>query len=157
MTVGQYYQYIESLAANHVMMRHSDTEKHYFRGELEEFYMDLRNRVKFPALIAESFEISFNGDVKTRETSFIVACNYPESKNWESIYYNLSLCERIGDDILRRIMSDAGNGEICAEVEVLSAIPLLDEQHLYAGMRYTIQISCEFDWDVDEQAWIDLQ
>lgn len=157
MTVGQYYQYIESLAANHVMMRHSDTEKHYFRGELEEFYMDLRNRVKFPALIAESFEISFNGDVKTRETSFIVACNYPESKNWESIYYNLSLCERIGDDILRRIMSDVGNGEICAEVEVLSAIPLLDEQHLYVGMRYTINIGCEFDWDVDEQAWIDLQ
>ena len=128
MTVGQYYQYIESLAANHVMMRHSDTEKHYFRGELEEFYMDLRNRVKFPALIAESFEISFNGDVKTRETSFIVACNYLESKNWQSIY-----------------------------VEVLSAVPVLDEQHLYAGMRYTINIGCEFDWDVDEQAWIDLQ
>jgi len=157
MTVGQYYQYIESLAASHTAIGHSDSEKHFFRGELEEFYMDLRNRVKFPALIAESFEISFNGDVKTRETSFIVACNYPESKNWQSIYGAMNLCEQIGDEVLRRMMTDASSGEICAELEVLSAVPVLDEQHLYAGMRYTIQISCEFDWDVDEQVWSDLQ
>jgi len=157
MTVGQYYQYIESLAASHTAIGHSDSEKHFFRGELEEFYMDLRNRVKFPALIAESFEISFNGDVKTRETSFIVACNYPESKNWQSIYGAMNICEQIGDEVLRRMMTDSSSGEICADLEVLSAVPVLDEQHLYAGMRYTIQIGCEFDWDVDEQVWSDLQ
>lgn len=154
MTSRQYYQYIEDLAKSHVMVRHSDTEKHFFRGELEEFYMDLRNKVKFPAVIAESWEITFNQETKERETSFIIASSYRESKNWESIYFVMDLCERIGDDFLRRIISDTSDGAICADVELLSAVPMLDEQHLYVGVRYTIRLSCPFNPDQDEEAWL---
>lgn len=154
MTSRQYYQYIEDLAKSHVMVRHSDTEKHFFRGELEEFYMDLRNKVKFPAVIAESWEITFNQETKERETSFIIASSYRESKNWESIYFVMDLCERIGDDFLRRIISDTSDGAICADVELLSAVPMLDEQHLYVGVRYTIRLSCPFNPDPDEESWL---
>lgn len=94
MTSGQYYQYLESLATQHVDIQHSSVEKHFFRGELEEFYMDLRNKVKFPALVAESFELSFSNDTKMRETSFIVACAYGESKNWDNIYSSIRMRER---------------------------------------------------------------
>ena len=143
MTSSQYYQYIESLARSHRMVAHSDTEKHFFRGELEEFYMDLRNRVKFPAVIAESWEITFTQGSKERETSFIIAAAYKESKNWQNIYAALDLCERIADD-----------GGLCADVELMSAIPMVDEQHLYAGVRYTIRMSCPFNPDPDEDEWL---
>jgi len=156
MTVGQYYQYMESMATNHKAIKHRDNKKHYFRGELEEFYMDLRNKVNFPALIAESFEISFDDEKKTRETSFIVACDYKESKNWSKIYGATGTCESIGDEILRRMMTDSDNGDICANIEPISAVPLLNEQHLYAGMRYTIRVKCDFDWVVNVEEWSDL-
>ena len=122
--IHDYYQYIESLARSHRMVAHSDTEKHFFRGELEEFYMDLRNRVKFPAVIAESWEITFTQGSKERETSFIIAAAYKESKNWQNIYAALDLCERIGDEFLRRILTD------------------------------TIRMSCPFNPDPDEDEWL---
>ena len=156
MTSAQYYQYIESLASSHRMVAHSDTEKHYFRGELEEFYTDLRNRVRFPAVVAESFEISYHDGVKERETSFIIAANYRESRNWPQIYAALDLCERIGDEFLRRMSADMEDGALCGSVEFLSAIPMVDEQHLYAGIRYTIRLTCPFIADPDEDEWNDL-
>lgn len=154
MTSSQYYQYIESLARSHKMVRHSDTDKHFFRGELEEFYMDLRNKVKFPAVIAESWEITFQEENKKRETSFIIAAAYKESKNWGNIYAAIDLCERIGDEFLRRILTDTDDGGLCADVELMSAIPMVDEQHLYAGVRYTIRMSCPFNPDPDEDEWL---
>lgn len=156
MTVGQYYQYVEALATEHVYIRHTENEQHFFRGELEDFYMGLRNKVHFPALIAESYELSFDSDSKTRETSFIVVCDYKESKDWQRVYAAMDFCETIGDEILRRMMSDAEAGDICAELEPISAVPVLDEQHLYAGMRYTIRVGCKFDYDVDRAKWNDL-
>ena len=154
MTSSQYYQYIESLARSHKMVRHSDTDKHFFRGELEEFYMDLRNKVKFPAVIAESWEITFQEENKKRETSFIIAAAYKESKNWDNIYAAIDLCERIGDEFLRHIIADVDEGKFCGDVELMSAIPMVDEQHLYAGVRYTIQMSCPFRPDPDDDAWL---
>lgn len=157
MTPEQYYTYIESLAEKHVQIQHSDTSKHFFRGELEEFYMDLRNKVRFPALIAESYELTYDESNKTRETSFIVATNYQESKNWAQIYAATNLCENIGEDILRRMLSDEEGGEICAAISLVSATPLLNEMYLYAGVRFTISVNSVFDDDIDEGKWTDLQ
>lgn len=156
MTSAQYYQYIESLAASHKMVGHTAAEKHYFRGELEEFYTDLRNRAHFPAVVAESFEITFAEGNKDRETSFIIAANYKESRNWQQIYAALDLCERIGDEFLRRIASDMEDGSMCGDVDFLAAIPMVNEQHLYAGIRYTIRIRHPFNMDPDEDEWTDL-
>ncbi len=156
MTPGQYYNYIRELAGNHVLVGHTDEESHYFRGELEEFYTDLRNRVRFPAVIAESFELDYNTEgKKTRETSFIVATNYKEAKNWQNIYAAMNLCERIGDEFLRRMAYDGDLDVICAKVEPVSAVPVLNEQHLYAGIRYTIRVVSPFDPDPDPEQWTD--
>ncbi len=159
MTAHQYYQYLEDLAASHVLISHVPGDgngKHFFRGELEEFYMDLRNKVKFPALIAEGFELSYDDGTVKRETSFIVASDYKESKNWDNIYAAMTLCERIGNEVLRRMLGDNDNGDLCANIEPVSAVPLLDEQHLYAGIRYTIVVETAFDYNVDKAKWKDL-
>lgn len=153
MTPEQFYTYLESLAAGHVLISHTASEKHFFRGELEEFYMDLRNKVKFPALIAESYELQFEEDRKIRESSFIVAVNYTEAKKWDAIYTAMNLCERIGDELIRKMITDADNGVLCANVTPLTAIPMLNEQHLYAGIRYTFQISTPFETDIDTAMW----
>ena len=157
MNAKEYYAYIESLAALHALVRHSGSAKHYFRGELEEFYTDLRNRVNFPAVIAEGFELSYTSGDKTRETSFIVAAAYRGNQNWPAIYEALDLCERIGDEFLRRMVADGEEASvICANIEPLSAVTLLNEQHLYVGIRYTVRISEAFDETVDEEQWTDL-
>lgn len=153
MTPEEFYEYIEELATKHLLINHSNNEKHYFRGELEEFYMDLRNRVNFPALIAESYEIPFENDAKIRESSFIIAANYHEVKNWSEIYSAMSLCERIGDEVLRKMIDDGDNGNICGTVTPIIAIPIINEQHLYCGMRYTFRISSAFETDPDEDMW----
>lgn len=160
MNAETYYNYIENLSEKHTLVQHSPTgEKHFFRGELEEFFMDLRNKVTFPAIIAESFEIRYGGDegdTKTRETSFIVAASYRESKNWDKINEKLELCERIGDEFLRRMMDDAENGGVCANFVPVSAVPMLNEQHLYAGIRYTIDVHSPFDSEPNPDMWTDM-
>ena len=156
MTVHQYYQYVQTLAEHHVLINHDRSNKHFFRGELEEFYTDLRNKVEFPALIAESFELSYTSDEKTRETSFIIANRYKESKNWDDIYAAMEQCERIGDEVLKRMIFDNDNGSLCANIEPVTATPLLDEQHLYVGIRYTIRVESAFDFSVDNRQWTDL-
>lgn len=155
MTSQQYYQYIEGLARSHRLVAHTPARKHFFRGELEEFYMDLRNRVKFPAVVAESFELSWDEDAefKRRETSFIIAAAYNESKNWDNIHTAFDLCERIGDEFLRRMMEDAADGSLCAAIVPVSAVPVLNEQHLYAGIRYTITVKTPFDTEPDTDMW----
>lgn len=155
MTSSSYYNHIEHLARTHKLVAHTDRDKHFFRGELEEFYMDLRNRVKFPAVIAESFELTWDEDAefKQRETSFIIAANYKESKNWDNIHTAFDLCERIGDEFLRRLMENAANGTLCAAIVPMSAVPVLNEQHLYAGIRYTITVKSPFDTEPNSDVW----
>lgn len=154
MNSALYYQYIERLTSEHKFIKNSSSGKHFYRGELEEFYYDLRNKVNFPAVIAESFELDYSQNLeKVRETSFIVAGNYAGSKNWDSIYCVMDLCERVGDEFIRRMVSDSESGHFCGQIEPVSAIPVLNEQHLYVGIRFTIRISSRFEWEIDRQIW----
>lgn len=141
MTPAHFYEYLESVAARIQEIGHSDTENHFFRGELEEFYRDLRNRVKFPAFIAESYELQYDNNIKTRESSFIIAMNYKEAKNWVSVYSALDACEIIGDKIIEKITEDTDNGLLCANFLPISATPLINEQHLYVGLRFTFHMN----------------
>ena len=153
MNPEQFYNYLEGLAEKHVLIRHSTGEKHFFRGELEEFYMDLRNRVNFPALIAESYELTYDVDLKVRESSFIIATNYIQTKDWDAIYTAMNLCERIGDELLCKMISDSEEGNICGLVTPVTAIPVLNEQHLYCGIRFTFQISAPFYTEPNPDNW----
>lgn len=118
--------------------------------------MDLRNKVKFPALIAESFELRFDDGKKTRESSFIIVAAYRESKNWNEIECALRLCERIGDEFIHRIGFDEENGNLCGNIEFISAVPVLNEQHLYVGIRYTFTNEQNFEEKPNEAMWKDL-
>lgn len=151
-----FYNYLEDLCRKNVDISHSDTEKHYFRGELEEFYVDLRNKVSFPCVVAESFELSWTNVGKNRECSFIVCAAYRESKNWDLIYDAMTLCEQIGDEFLRRMVFDSEAGDFCGIIEPVSATPLLNEQRLYVGMRYTLRVNQGFNEDVFADKWTDL-
>lgn len=161
MTQEQLYEYLEQLASSHVLVNHVPNsknagDKHFFRGELEEFYMDLRNRVNFPAVVAESFEVQFYDGKKVRESSFIIAADYRESKDWDGIVSALRLCERIGDEFIRRIGYDDENGDLCGNIDFVSAVPILNEQRLYAGMRYTFTDGQDFDEEPNKDMWKDL-
>ncbi|PKP20079.1 MAG: hypothetical protein CVU04_04710, partial [Bacteroidetes bacterium HGW-Bacteroidetes-20] len=58
-SAADFQNYMKNLAVQNKDLNHRSTEKHFFRKELEEFYLGFRSDVNFPALILESAEIAF--------------------------------------------------------------------------------------------------
>lgn len=155
-TPAQYYSYIKGLAQKHKLLKHTDSEKHYFRGELEEFYMSFRNDINFPCLIAENFTLEFVTEdgvcKKIRETPFIVAESYKEENDYNDIDIKQNNCEIIGDEILRRLKYD--QREMCGyEFEYGEGIPVMNEANKYVGIRYTVSVKSVFDDDYNPENW----
>jgi hypothetical protein len=152
----QFYSYMEQLAVNHKDIKHHEKEKHYFRGELEEFYMGFRNEVHFPALIAEGYELEHDKERKSREFSFIVVKDYNENNDYNSIDAANDMCEMITEDILRRIIFDIDEHNLNYIFEYGNGVQIQNEDKRYVGMRYTAVLKSCFNEDIDETKWIDL-
>jgi len=161
-TTKAFSEYMENLAALHVDLSHSDGEKHFFRGELSEFYAGFRDSVNFPALILEGSELQFTSDqahnsFKIRDTSFMIVQHYAESDDYDAIAGAFDFCEQIGDDIFRKINSD--KYDPCCMVikdfhfDDVSAFQIQNEKERYAGWRYTIAPKTPFCDLVNEDKW----
>lgn len=108
--------YMAGLAALHTSLNHRPPkEKHFFRGELEEFYNKLRSDVKFPCMILEGSEIDYIGQTynlaKVRHCAFMIVDNIEKMRDYEEIQVRMSKCEKIGEQIMGRIIQEAGKPE----------------------------------------------
>jgi len=156
--------YMQKLASLHVSLAHTPEEPHYFRGELEEFYTGFRDRVNFPALVQEGSEIRFTSDqarnsFKERDSSFMIVQGYECDNDYDAIYTAFDLCEKIGDEIIRRINEDKYN-PACMEVkdfllEDVSAVQIQNVRERYVGVRYTISPKTPFWHQTDKTQWKD--
>ena len=156
--------YMQKLASLHVSLAHTPEEPHYFRGELEEFYTGFRDRVNFPALVQEGSEIRFTSDqarnsFKERDSSFMIVQGYDDDNDYDAIYTAFDLCEKIGDEIIRRINEDKYNPD-CMEVkdfllEDVSAVQIQNVRERYVGVRYTISPKTPFWHQTDKTQWKD--
>jgi len=155
--------YLMGLAVAHKGLLHTSAEPHYFRGELEEFYMGFRDRVNFPAMVQEGSEIRFTSDnadnaFKERESSFMIVQSYENDDDYEAIYQAFDLCERIGDEIIRRINLDKFKAE-CMVVkdfllEDVSAVQIQNTRERYVGVRYSFTIKSPFWNELDTNKWL---
>jgi hypothetical protein len=155
----QFYSYMEQLAVNHKKIKHSENNKHYFRGELEEFYLGYRNEVKFPALIVEGYELGHekaNKIWKNREFSFIVAQDYNEKNAYDQIDVANNICETITEDIIRRIIYDIDENNLNYSFEYGAGFQIENVDKRYLGIRYTAVLKSCFNDNVDKTQWIDL-
>jgi hypothetical protein len=161
-TPQAFSDYMQKLATLHVDLAHTLEEPHYFRGELEEFYMGFRDNVNFPALVQEGSEIRFTSDqaknsFKERDTSFMIVQHYENDNDYDAISAAFDLCEKIGDEIIRRINADK-YAPACMVVkdfliEDVTAIPIQNVRERYAGMRYSYSPKTPFWSEIDPDKW----
>lgn len=150
-----YTVYMRSLAERHRELHHSTEEKHFFRGELEEFWKQFRSDVCFPCLIVEGSDNEYSGSVhnlvKKRNTSFIVADRYDQHDDYDEIQLKMSRCEEIAEQIMGRILTDEENTPFYkVEVESIFGQYLQNESSRYVGYRISFNgetTSCFFSPD----------
>jgi hypothetical protein len=150
---------MEQLAVNHKKIKHSESEKHYFRGWRDEFYIGFRNEVKFPALVVEGYDLWHEKEkkiFKNREFSFIVVQDYREKNNYDQIDEANNICEIIAEDIIRRFIHDIE--EYCPNYsfEYGKGEQMQSEDKLYIGLCYTAVLKSCFNENVDKTQWSDL-
>lgn len=154
---GNYYAFMREIAENHVDIKHSDTNKHFYRGELEEFFLSLRNKVKFPALVVEGFELNYtetNPIVKYRESAFTVIFDYRKRDDFDAITDCFSKSEIIGEEILNQIKTYGKNLACQVLIENIHAVELLNETELYAGVRFSFSLKKIHQTKIDSTKWL---
>lgn len=160
-SAAAFQNYMKSLAVHNKDLNHRSTEKHFFRKELEEFYLGFRSDVNFPALILESAELAFSdaprNAFKERSSAFLVVDSYENDDDYDQIAEALDRCERIGDEILRKFLADAEDSS-CLEVKSFklsdcTVFPVQNQNERYIGYRYLINSKTFFCQDPDPDKW----
>lgn len=103
--------YFEQLASEHVEIRHTALDKHFYRFELDEILTGLATGLKFPALILEAYDFNYQESGsdnirKKRSGAFILIDKVNDRKNFNRIHEVWDAMELIGDDILVRMKKD---------------------------------------------------
>ena len=154
--------YLKNLASLHRCLAHTPEKPHFFRGELEEFFMGFRDRVNFPALIQEGAEIHFTTDeadnaFKERETSFMIVQSYENDNDYDEIYAAFDLCELIGDEIIRKMNCDKYETSCMVikdfHLEDVTAIQIQNVRERYVGVRYSFPNKTLFGNEIDAGKW----
>jgi len=154
--------YLKDIASSLTALSHTAESPHFFRGELEEFYTGFRDRVNFPALIQEGSEIRFTTDqadnaFKLRESAFMIVQSYENDDDYDAIHDALDLCEKIGDEIIRKMNLDKYDADCMIVkdflIEDVSAVPMQNVRERYVGMRYSFTTQTLFWNELDTRKW----
>ncbi|MFZ4545878.1 MAG: hypothetical protein ACOYN4_00505 [Bacteroidales bacterium] len=147
--------YFQTLASQHVSI------KNFYRFELDEVLSDLRN-LETPCLVMEGYKFSFTDNksdniLKTRGGAFILLDQVKDIGDFNAIHAAWDSLEVIGDDILARIRADKRLPDSPVQsfpIESVEAHLLSNEMGNYYGIRFTFDIVCKFNPDVDVTRWV---
>ena len=155
--------YFETLATEHISIKHTEDEKHFFRFEIDEVLGGLnRSDVNFPMLILEGYSFDFTDNrsdnvIKNRQGAFVLLGKVQDSSDYNSLHDTWDDLEKIGDDILARIRYDKQLRTVAVvrdfKIENVTANLILNEIGNHAVIRYTFTISSPFDIDYDADVW----
>ena len=156
-------EYFETLATEHVSIKHTDQEKHFFRFEIDEVLGGLnRSDVNFPMLILEGYSFDFTDNrsdnvIKNRQGAFVLLGKVEDASDYNTLHDTWDALEVIGDDILARIRYDKQQRNVAVvrdfKIENVMANLILNEIGNHAGIRYTFTISSPFITEYDEDVW----
>jgi len=159
LNANSFYAYMRQLAAQHKEITSPNEElnrKHFFIGELEDFYKGLKSVVEFPALVVEGFQISLSDDeqqTKYRESAFCVVFDYEAHSDYEQQIDCYSKSEDIGLEILRRMSEDASESVCPIRITDVSGVQVLNETDRYAGVRFSFSLSNANVTEIDDEVW----
>lgn len=153
--------YFRTLAAQHIAIGHSLSEKHFYRFELEEILSGLKD-VNYPALILEGYRYSLvdnksDNVLKERTGAFVLIDRLSDIGDFDAMHEIWDNMETICDDIIARIKSDKRNPSAPAVRDfdlntVAVALIANDHDHSY-GIRCTFTLASPLTTDVDADKW----
>jgi len=156
--------YFENIARNHIEIRHSETEKHFFRMELDEVLAGVnRTDVNYPMLILEGYGFNFTDNrsdniLKNREGAFILMGYVNDISDYNAIHQQWDYLEEIGDDILAKIKSDKRNPETRVvrnfDFNHVEAQLIMNEIGNNVGIRFRYIITSPTPGNVDPEKWL---
>ena len=112
---SQLVSYFENLARKHKEIGHTDTEKHFFRMEIDEVLAGInRTDVKHPFLILEGYSYDFMDNksdnlLKNRRGAFVLLDHVADPTNFDAIHDVWDHMEEIGDELLIKMKADKYN------------------------------------------------
>ena len=160
-TFSELITYFKKLATNHKEIRHSETEKHFYRFEVDEVLTGI-NKLKYPAFILEGYRFTYkdmkaDNPVKKRQGAFILLDHVGDPGNHDKIHEVWDRLEEIGDDILSRINADKRDKTSPVrdfDLESVEGNLLATELGNHYGIRFTFDIDCRYSREVNSEKWL---
>jgi hypothetical protein len=155
--------YFESLAESHKDIRHSATQKHFFRFELDEVLTGMCSNLKFPAVILEAYDFNYmeagaDNILKRRSGAFIILDRVKDLKNFSEIHEIWDKCEEIGNDFLIKMRADKESGLYPVirdfTINESEGIPFPLVSLGQCGVRFTFNITSAVNNEVDNSKWL---
>jgi hypothetical protein len=160
---SQLVSYFENLARLHKDIGHTDSEKHFFRMEVDEVLGGInRTDVKYPFLILEGYSYDFTDNksdnlLKNRRGAFILMDHVPDSSDYETIQQVWESMEEIGDELLVRMKADKRNPLAPAvrdfDFSSVEAMLIANELDGNYGIRYTYTLTSLRTNEVNPEKW----
>jgi hypothetical protein len=154
-------QYFRTIAAQHVAIGHTATEKHFYRFELDEVLTGLK-KVNYPALILEGYRYSLadkqsDNVMKERSGAFMLLGHLNDIGDFDAMHQLWDDLEMICDDIIVRIKADKRNPMAKAirdfDLGSVNVALIANENDKNYGVRCTFTISSPLSTDVNPQKW----
>jgi hypothetical protein len=155
--------YFENLARKHKSILHTDTDKHFFRMEIDEVLAGInRTDVAYPMLILEGYGFGFTDNrsdnlLKNRQGAFILLDHLSDISNHNLIHQKWDELEEIATDIIVKIKSDKRNPLTPVvrnfDYDNINASLLLNEIGNDVGIRVTYTITSPVETQVNTDKW----
>lgn len=157
-TITDFIDFFKNIAEKNIDINHSQNEPHFFRGELEEMFYNLRNTTHFPCLCLENFELNYNDEGnnkwKERSSAFSIVNEYFEKNDYDEYDKTFSTCEEIGDEVIRKILEYCTQDNHCPiSFENIHATPFINTEMKYGGIRYEFSIKEPFNEEPNPAKW----
>lgn len=161
---SQLVSYFETLARLHKDIGHTDTEKHFFRMEVDEVLAGInRTDVKYPFLILEGYSYDFTDNksdnlLKNRRGAFMLIDHVSDSSDFGAIQTVWENMEEIGDELLVRIKADKRNPLVAAvrdfDFSSVEAMLIANEMDGNYGIRFTYTLTSPRTNEIDPTKWL---
>lgn len=162
-TLTEYIAYFENIAKNHKAIKHSNTQKHFFKIDLEELISGLKTAIVYPALVLEGYDFSFIDNVsdnilKQRTCAFSILLKPKNTGDFKEIYSLYDIAEGIVNDIIN-LMWDHKRQRghtIVADFDLnsIEVLPISGIVENAVGYRVSFNMETGHDPEVTENNWI---
>lgn len=162
-TFADYVTYFENIAKNHVSIRHDLTNKHFARFELEEALSGMKARVRFPAILLESYEYTMedllsDNPMKLRTGAIMVLDKPKRQGDYDENITIMDTAEQIMDDIIRLIYFHKSefDHELARDIDLntCEVLPITNGPDGSYGFRLSFQIKSGDDMTLDTDKWV---